>query len=324
MEGVRLRLPLFVEEVFEMGKLPYYKLENYYYNKELQKAAYAFKWKSNDIPIPRNIELILTLNGSIGWSPKHKKWFKGSFTGVVDDLNEFKEYVAISLATEPETYTLKNNEEIVVCGNNSMYMTDEPLYRWYAGFSQDIDVSMYYQLINSRNIPAIQAQNDTQAKAIKKAFEEIQAGIPVIITADIFDDGIQPLDVTDKSLIEKMQYITSFFGETEKRFFNLRGIDVNTLDKRAQVTESELDQFSDATSNNYIAMYRARLDFCEKMKELFGINIEVIPNPIYSEEPKAEEFDSVEAQEEAKEPEDLSTESGEEVDKEEKDENLQD
>ena len=282
-----------------MGKLPYYKIENYYYNKELQKAAYAFKWKSDDIPIPRNMEMILTLNGSIGWSPKHNKWFKGSFTGVVDDLNEFKEYVSISLATEPETYTLKNNDEIIVCGNNSMYMTDEPLYRWYAGFAEDIDVSMYYQLINSRNIPAIQAQSDTQAKAIKKAFEDIQAGVPVIITADIFDEGIQPLDVTDKTLIEKMQYITSFFGETEKRFANLRGIDVNTLDKRAQVTSDELDQFGDVTSSNYIAMYRARLEFCEKMEKLAGIKIECIPCPIYAEEPKAEEFDSIEAQEEA-------------------------
>ena len=308
-----------------MGKLPYYKIENYYYFKELQKAAYAFKWKSDDVPIPRNMEMILTLNGSIGWSPKHKKWFKGSFTGVVDDLNEFKEYVSISLATEPETYTLKNNDEIIVCGNNSMYMSDEPLYRWYAGFAEDIDVSMYYQLINSRNIPAIQAQNDTQAKAIKKAFEDIQAGVPVIITADIFDEGIQPLDVTDKTLIEKMQYLSGFNSEIDKRFSNLRGIDVNTLDKRAQVTSGELDQFEDATSNNYLAMYIARLDFCKKMEEA-GIHIECIPNPIYKDEPREEEVESIEAQEEAAEdvPEDKENirEGENEEEEEKKDEEL--
>lgn len=306
-----------------MGKNKYYEMESYYYNKELQKAAYSFKWKSEDIPIPRNMEEILTVNGCIGWSPKHNKWFKGSFTGVVDDLNEFKEFVAISLATEPETYTLKNNDEIIVCGNNSQYASDAPLYKWYSGFSEDIDVSMFFQLINSRNIPAIQAQNDTQAKAIKKAFEDIQAGVPVIITADIFDDGLIPLDITDKTLIEKMQYLSSFSSEIDKRFSNLRGIDVNTLDKRAQVNSEELNQFSDVTSNNFIAMYEARLEFCEKMKAA-GINIECIPNPIYKDEPiKPEEYESIEALEEASEEqeaeqnEEVSTDVDENVDKEE-------
>lgn len=285
-----------------MGKLKYYEMKSYYYNKELQKAAYAFRWKSDDIPIPRNMEEILTTNGCIGWSPKHNKWFKGSFTGIVDDLNEYTEFVAISLASTPETFTLKNNEEIIVCGNNSQYASDEALYNWYASFNEDIDISMYFQLINSRNIPAIQAQNDTQTKAIKKAFEEMQAGQPVIITADIFDEGLTPLDITDKTLIEKMQYLSSFNSEIDKRFSNLRGIDVNTLDKRAQVTSGELDQFEDATSNNYLAMYIARLDFCKKMEEA-GIHIECIPNPIYKDEPREEEVESIEAQEEAAEEE---------------------
>ena len=280
-------------------KPKYYKIRQYYKNKEYQKAAYAFKWMSDDIPIPRNMEIILTSNGSIGWSKKHNKWFKGSFTGVVDDLNEFKEYVSISLATEPETYTLKNNDEIVVCGNNALYLSDDPLYDWYSYFNEDIDISMYFQLINSRNIPAIQAENDTQAKAIKKAFEDIKAGVPVVITTDMFSDGLQTLDLTDKTLIEKMQYLNSFNSEIEKRFANLRGVDVNTLDKRAQVTSSELDQFSDVTSSNYLAMYEARLDFCKKMEEIYGIKIECIPNPIYKDEPSAEETESIEAQEES-------------------------
>ncbi len=302
-----------------IDKPKYYKMRSYYKAKEYQKAAYTFKWKSDDIPIPRNMEVILTSNGSIGWSRKHNKWFKGSFTGIVDDLNEFTEYVSISLATEPETYTLKNNNEIVVCGNNALYMSDDPLYDWYSGFNEDIDISMYFQLINSRNIPAIQAENDTQAKAIKKAVEDIKAGVPVVITTDMFSDGLMPLDLTDKTLIEKMQYLNSFNSEIEKRFANLRGVDVNTLDKRAQVTSSELDQFSDVTSNNYLAMYEARLEFCKKMKEIYDITIECIPNPIYKDEPREEEIESIEAQEESlkeettEETSEVMTETKEEV-----------
>ncbi len=51
-----------------IDKPKYYKMRSYYKAKEYQKAAYTFKWKSDDIPIPRNMEVILTSNGSIGWS----------------------------------------------------------------------------------------------------------------------------------------------------------------------------------------------------------------------------------------------------------------
>lgn len=286
----------------------YFEMKEYYKLKEYQKAACSFKWKSSDIDIPENIELIIQTNGSIGYSPKLKKWLKGEFTGLKDDLNRFTTYTCFTLATEPKTYNLENNTDIFVCGNNRLYESDEPLFDWYAGFSEDIDKSMYFQLINSRNIPSLIADSDAKARQIREAFKQIEAGVPVVITTDIFDNT-EVLNLTDSSLIDKIQYITSFYNEMDKRFANLRGIDVNTLDKRAQVTSDELDQFSDVTSGNYLAMYEARLDFVEKMKEA-GINIECIPNPIYKDEPKEEEIDSIEAQEEAASEEEIEEKGG--------------
>ena len=95
-----------------------------------------------------------------------------------------------------------------------------------------------------------------------------------------------------------MQYITSFNADITKRYSNMRGIDVNTLDKRAQVTSEELRQFDDVVSDNFLVMYESRLDFVERMKKA-GIEIEVIRNPIYKDEAKEEEIDDPEAQEEA-------------------------
>ena len=276
----------------------YYKIREYYRSKELQKASILFKWKSEDIKIPRNIEAILADGGSIGYCKDNDTWYMGQFTGMKDKLNEFTEYVGITLDTNHVTRTMANNKEIVVCGNNPFYLPDSPIFDWYAGFSEDIDISMYFQLINSRNIPALTADSDQKANQIKKAFEQIKAGVPVVITTDIFS-GTETIDLTDKSLIEKMQYITSFNADVEKRFANARGIDVNTLDKRAQVTSDELNQFTDVTTNNFLVMLEARQEFCEKMKDIFGINIECVRNPIYADEPSSEETESEEAQEAA-------------------------
>lgn len=297
----------------------YYKIREYYRSKELQKASILFKWKSEDIKIPRNIEAILADGGSIGYCKDDDTWYKGSFTGMKDKLNEFTEYVGITLDTSHVTRTMANNKEIVVCGNNSFYLPDSPIFDWYAGFSEDIDISMYFQLINSRNIPALTADSDPKATQIKKAFEEIKAGVPVVITTDIFS-GTETIDLTDKSLIEKMQYITSFNADVEKRFANARGIDVNTLDKRAQVTSDELNQFTDVTTNNFLVMLEARQEFCEKMRDIFGINIECVRNPIYADEPSSEETESEEAQEAAEETQEAAEETPEDnKDKEEED-----
>lgn len=288
----------------------YYKIREYYRSKELQKASILFKWKSEDIKIPRNMEAILADCGSIGYCKDNDTWYMGQFTGEKDKLNEFTKYVGVTLSTNKETKELDNNTQIVVCGNNPFYLPDSPIFDWYAGFSEDIDISMYFQLINSRNIPALTADSDQKANQIKKAFEQIKAGVPVVITTDIFS-GTETIDLTDKSLIEKMQYITSFNADVEKRFANARGIDVNTLDKRAQVTSDELNQFTDVTTNNFLVMLEARQEFCEKMKEIFGINIECVRNPIYADEPSNEETESEEAQEAVEEDDKAQEETAE-------------
>ena len=285
-----------MDHLDRIPKREYYKIKDYYRNKELQKASIAFKWKSDQIKIPRCIEAILADGGSIGYAINENKWYMGQFTGQTDELNEFTEYVGVTLSTNHEAKTFKNNEEIIVCGNNPFYLPDSLLFDWYAGFAEDIDISMYFQLINSRNIPTLIADSDQKAKQIQKAFEKIKAGVPVVITTDIFDNT-EALDLTDKALIEKMQYITSFNADIAKRYANMRGVDVNTLDKRAQVTSDELNQFKDVTSDNFLVMYEARLEFVEKMKAA-GIEIEVIRNPIYADEPKEEEIETEEAQEE--------------------------
>lgn len=292
----------------------YYKIREYYRSKELQKASILFKWKSEDIKIPRNMEAILADDGSIGYCKEDDTWYMGQFTGMKDKLNEFTEYVGITLDTNHVSKTMANNKEIIVCGNNPFYLPDSPIFDWYAGFSEDIDISMYFQLINSRNIPALTADSDQKANQIKKAFEQIKAGVPVVITTDIFS-GTETIDLTDKSLIEKMQYITSFNADVEKRFANARGIDVNTLDKRAQVTSDELNQFTDVTTNNFLVMLEARQEFCEKMRDIFGINIECVRNPIYADEPSAEETDSEEAQEAAEETQKAAEETPEDDNK---------
>lgn len=268
-------------------KIPYIQIEK-------NKLITLFKWKSDKIEIPYNMELLLRTNGSIGYATKLKKWVIGSWSGIVDDLNRFTMYVCKTLSTTPETYEL-NRDDVIVCGNNYTFTGDMETVEFMASMKEETDISIFYQLVNSRNIPMIAAQNDKIKKEIELAFQKMKAGVPVVVGTSLIDE-LTPLDITDKNAIEKMQYLNSFYDVLEKRNAQIFGIDVPLIDKRAQVNEKELDNFDDVSSLNFLAYYEPRLQFCEEMKKA-GIEIECVRNPIYSDEPTEEEIESEEAQE---------------------------
>ena len=119
-------------------------------------------------------------------------------------------------------------------------------------------------------------------------------------------ENIETLDLTDSADIEKMQYLSSFYQSIEKREANDYGVDLELIDKRAQVTSNEIKQYDDVTTLEYLIMFECRQRFVEEMKEN-GFNIEIIRNPIFFDEPTKEDieegtFEEAEAEETPEEP----------------------
>lgn len=249
-----------------------------------------FKWKSESVKIPRNIEILLRENGSIGYDLKNNKWVIGKFTGYVDEYNEFTDYVCRTLETEPKTYSLKNHTEVIVCGNNAFYKPDNNNINWVAQMDAENDISMYYQLVNSRNIPILVANNDKVKKQIDRVFKDVEEGKPAIVTTDLLSE-IEVKDFLDHEAIGKMECLTSLHDSLLKRNMNLFGATLETKDKKAQVNNVEMLGFDDYTTLGFLANYEPRLAFCEEMLEN-GISIEVVRNPIFADEPTEEDIEN--------------------------------
>lgn len=241
--------------------------------------------------MPKRMELILHDNGSLGWDKVHKCWVEGAWDGRVDENNDYVAYIATTLNTDDKkTYTLKNHEEVIVCGNNSTYTPDNLDNKWYSMILEETDISTYFQLINSRNIPMISATDDNIKKEVNLAFEKLTAGKPVVIGTGLLGDA-KTLDITDPSSIDKISNLDNFHDEMIKRWCNKYGVDVETKEKKAQVNNMELDRFGDWDSLNFLEMYESRLDFIKEMEEN-GITIELIRNPIYWDEPTNEDVEN--------------------------------
>ena len=153
----------------------------------------------------------------------------------------------------------------------------------YSFMKDEADLSILCQVINTRLNRAFIAMNDQQKNAIMKAYKESAAGFPLIITTSLLED-LDTVDLTIPGEVDKIQYITSFYQSMEKREANDFGIDLDNLDKRAQVSTEEIKQYDDVTTMEYLIMWEMRLRFMEEMKKA-GIDINIVRNPIFFDEP---------------------------------------
>ena len=290
--------------------------ETNYRSRSLERDAILFKWKSDTVKLPFNPEFWLTTNGSIGYLIKEKMWVLGTFNGLRDEYGDFTTYVYHSMNTDRvKTGEAKNHEEIIVCGNTPLYRAFEDERRFYAEMKAEADASILSQLILSRLNKAIIAANDQQKKQIEKAYKELILGNPLILTTNVMEE-LETLDLTDNEDIQKMQYLSTFYQSLQKREANDFGIDLDTIDKRAQVSNEEIKQYDDVTTLEYLIMYEMRQNFVEEMKKN-GFDMDIVRNPIFYDEPKPEDidegtFEAAEAPEETPE-ENTEKEGGEDA-----------
>ena len=279
----------------------------------LERDMILFKWKSESMKLPRFPEWYLTETGALGYDLVHNKWVHGTFTGLRDEFGDFTEFVAMTLNSEPETYTLKNHEQVVVCGNTPLYRPFKEERDFYATMKEETDRSILCQLINTRLNKALVAASDQQKKQIQKAYKEVIEGYPMILVTELLED-LDSIDLTNPQDIDKMQYLSAFYSTMEKREANNFGIDLENVEKRAQINDTELKQYDDVTTLKYLIMYEMRQAFVDEMKE-HGFDIEIVRNPIFYDEPKKEDveegtFETAEEQDEEpkKEPEEENKE----------------
>lgn len=283
-----------------------------YMNISLNRDINLFNWKSDDIKLPRDPEFYNATYGCLGYSLKDNKWVRGHFTGILDEFGDFTTFVGLELSSMQEDggKELKNHTEVVVCRNNPLMIPNTVKNDWFASLREENDKSLMALVLMTRLSKAIVTFSDQQKKQIEAAFKNIKDGLPVVFTSSIIEE-LNTIDLTDVKDVDKIQYLSSFMQEIDKREANLKGIDLELLDKRAQVTSNELKQYDDITSLDYLIMYNERLRFMEEMKEN-GINIEITRSPIFFDEPTKEDIESGEF--EAKEAEELPEEETKEED----------
>lgn len=170
--------------------------------------------------------------------------------------------------------------DTVVCMNNSKFYPTYTTISRYASMLAECDTSIEILTAFSRLIPVPIAETDLQKKELTDAVDSILEGKPKIVRSSQLK-GVEKVDLLDPDQIKNMECLSRLHDELQKRACSELGISITAKDKGAQLSIEELDSYGQYDAMKLYIPYQLRKDFCEKVNEKFGLNIDVELNPVF-------------------------------------------
>lgn len=242
----------------------------------LNRTQHMFKWEGlpDTIP-PRMLECYLQTNGNTCFYRYEGNLyvFVGGLGGEPDVYYRPTIYTIANPALKL-TVNAKINEDCIVMPNDSFYMGLLPLFSRYTTLITENELSMQLNIIQSRIISLISADDDRTFKSAKEYIEKVMRGELDVIADSQFFEGLktQPYNsgaihsLTD--LIEMEQYLKA-------SFYNELGINANYNMKRESLNTEESQLNHDALFPLIDDMLFNRKTYIEKVNSMFGTSITV-------------------------------------------------
>lgn len=170
------------------------------------------------------------------------------------------------------------NETVVLCFNNCLHTNDFDMIQ-YANTLASVDRAMSVNTRLSGFAPILLASDSKNEKSLQNMMTQLLDGqVCVIKEAEAFDNLLtngqnqtQGIDIVEPARVANVQYQSQLWYDYLRRFFSKYGIDIQTNNKRAQVSKDEtnaLDAFSWIVP---LDMLHERQEFCKRMYEVFGV-----------------------------------------------------
>lgn len=256
----------------------------------LNKTTKIFKY--NNLPetiAVKDLETQLQVNGFCIWKEVDGKLY--TFTGCLGgDPNPYYLPTIAIVANPALKYnkSLKIDEDCVVMLNDHYYQGLMPLHNKYGSMLIEAEMSLKYAIINARVPALVQADNDNTYESAREFFKKIVEGneYGVIATKEMFD-GIRTQDFYKepyiKDLIESIQYIKG-------SWYNAIGLNAAFNMKREAINEAEATLNEDILYPAIDTMLECRRIALEKVNAMYGTNIEVELDSVWSQNREHEEI----------------------------------
>lgn len=236
------------------------------------------------------LEKYLNMSGSVGFG-KINNELVCAIASPSGDVDAYGIGTELQFSTPIGDYHGYIGKDCVIGYNNATRTPEFNILR-FADMFAEIERSMATNVLYSRYMPIPIAKDDKQKAMIDNALDSLEMGKPrTILSRNILDDIVNGnstdglvLNLTDVNNSNKLQYLSGFYEDNEKRLYNIYGHNIAGGEKRAQ---QSIEEISDNDSVSFIvplAKLHARERMCEDLNRVFGLNVSVHFSELWARE----------------------------------------
>ena len=245
-----------------------------------------FEYRGLPDTIPqRFLERYLMENGTVGIGKIKEKLyaFRCSPCGNVDAYGIGTELTG---ATPIGDINGVIGQSVVMGINNSLMEADKILY-WVGYILSEIDLSMQANIINARLHPTPVARDSKVKAVIDNVLNRMRKGeMESIVSDNVLSEWDEKFDIpvvnlTNITNIDKIQYLSRFYDDILKRFYNMYGHALQTQNKAAQQTSDEVHGMDSTSLIIPLDMLKCRQEMVKDINNIFGLNVTVEFSPTW-------------------------------------------
>ena len=191
-----------------------------------------------------------------------------------ENLNIYGEPTKLSLTGFNEHRTVMMDDCVRIM-NNDLALPTLPNIVYYAKRMAEID-DIIMQNLRQQRVPYLFATDESNSFSMKSLYDKMYQGEPAIfVDKDMLKgqpENIMVIPTVAPYLVDKLQIQKQ---EMERELLTFLGIN-NTLEKKERLLVDETN-----SNNQFIKMasdigFKQRQLACEKMNEMFGLNVQVV------------------------------------------------
>lgn len=175
----------------------------------------------------------------------------------------------------------------IAYGINNDTATPDMITYWIAHLLGEISKSEELNVRYSRLLPIPKLTDEKDKSAFNEIIKKLDDGelsafvSKNVLAKEMGNDSPEVFNLSDVKDVDKLQYLSRYYDDVLKRFFNYYGQALQNQNKSAQSISDELHGMDSVSFIIPLQMLNCRKALCQQINDIFGLDVDVEFSPAW-------------------------------------------